>query len=358
MNNSAAPTPTDVERAAVDQLRRCLPEGWQVSETTLNRDWLQGADLALDVSKPGVGRATLLLEVSQNLDRRDVLLMATTDPVEGFPFTRVVASRYLSKSVREALTEKGISFIDATGNIRLTVDTPVIYISDRGADRDPWARGRPKGNLKGEPAARVVRTLLDFRRDWRVRDLITVSGASTGTMYRVLDYLMREDLVDNREDFYVVKDWVRLLRTWSEDSSFESTNRVMTFIEPRGIEIFLQKITGEQQALYAVTGSVAANEWVSYAPTKATYVYVPSIQDVSDRWGLRPNTTAPNVILLEPKQKNSAAFANTRRSSAGYRTAATAQVAADLLNGPGREPSEGEFLLEWMQAHESEWRRD
>lgn len=33
------------------------------------------------------------------------------------------------------------------------------------------------------------------------------------------------------------------------------------------------------------------------------------------------------------------------------------QVAVDLLTGPGRNPGEGVALLDWMEAHESQWRR-
>jgi hypothetical protein len=35
---------------------------------------------------------------------------------------------------------------------------------------------------------------------------------------------------------------------------------------------------------------------------------------------------------------------------------AASQLAADLLTGPGREPSEGNELLSWMRANEEEWR--
>jgi len=37
--------------------------------------------------------------------------------------------------------------------------------------------------------------------------------------------------------------------------------------------------------------------------------------------------------------------------------AAPSQVAVDLLTGPGRNPSEGQELLEWMKSNEPAWRR-
>ena len=50
-------------------------------------------------------------------------------------------------------------------------------------------------------------------------------------------------------------------------------------------------------------------------------------------------------------------FANTSLSDDGYNIVAPEQAAVDLLSGPGRNPSEGEELLEWMQLNEPEWRR-
>jgi hypothetical protein len=42
----------------------------------------------------------------------------------------------------------------------------------------------------------------------------------------------------------------------------------------------------------------------------------------------------------------------------GSRTyAALSQVAADLLTSPGRGPSEGEALIEWMEENVDAWRR-
>ncbi|MGA2837940.1 MAG: hypothetical protein ABSF84_15205 [Acidimicrobiales bacterium] len=37
----------------------------------------------------------------------------------------------------------------------------------------------------------------------------------------------------------------------------------------------------------------------------------------------------------------------------GIRMAATSQVPADLLTGPGRNPSEATALLDWLTDHEA-----
>lgn len=353
-------TGAEVERRVATRVRESLPATWQVTETFEPNVGARRPDLEIEIEAPDGRRARLVIEVKQVIERRDVARIGeqvrslTTDSTD----VPVVGARYLSPSVRGALTKEGLSYVDVTGNLRIESNSPAVFISWRGEDRDPWRRGRPRGTLKGEPAARVARALLDYRRDWRVRELIAASGASSGATYRVLEYLQREDLVEKIGDLYRVTDWERLLREWSSDAAFRDTTRAMAFIEPRGVDYFLTKLTEDPRFPVAVTGSAAAREWASYAPAKAAIVYVSSIQETSEEWGLRSNAVAPNVVLLEPATIGDVPFRNSAKSAAGYPIAAPAQVAADLLNGPGREPAEGEFLIEWMKVNEGKWRRD
>ena len=140
----------------------------------------------------------------------------------------LVAARYLSPPVRARLAKEGLSYVDATGNLRVEVSSPGLFLSDRGADRDPWrGPGRPRGTLNGAPAARIVRAVSDFRGPWAVRELVDVAKVSTGAAYRVVDYLEREDLATRQPDGKVaVPDWVRLLRRWSDDYGFVRDSRI------------------------------------------------------------------------------------------------------------------------------------
>lgn len=354
-----APTTADLRRQIVTLVRDRVPPSWDLVECdSAPASGRSGADLVLQLQAPGAQVANLRVEVKQMLARRDVARLADEVRAGGNQSSAlVVAARYLSPSVREALAEAGVSYADATGNVRISVDSPALFIADHGEDRDPWRKGRPLGTLKGEPAARVVRALLDNDRDWTARELVAASGASTGATYRVLEYLEREDLLVKEGARSRVTDWERLLRSWSEQAPFQATTRVMAFIEPRGIDEVQDKIASRRRFRAAVTGSVAAKQWATYAPARALYVYVSSIQEAAEHWGLRPNAAAPNVILLEPQSIGDVPFRNTVESSEGYPVAAPAQVAADLLNGPGREPEEAEYLMEWMRANQGRWRR-
>ena len=318
------------------------------------------------LTAPNGETSALVFESKRIVERRDLAriqdaLQSTLDGPSG-QSTGVLAARYLSPPARTELDELGLSYIDATGNMRITLDTPALYIGDRGADNDPWrGAGRPRGTLKGEPAARVVRTLVDNNREWGIKDLVSAAGVSVGATYRVVEYLRAEGLLQERRGpgEVVVGDWVRLLRESSRDYNLIEKNRVRQYIEPRGVNAFLARAAESVIAPYAVTGSVAAAMWAPYAPyapARSVFIYVSDVEAAAQAWNLRPSEAAPNILLIEPKSAKDVVFTNTSRNADGLILAAPSQVAVDLMNGPGRNPAEAEELLTWMSANESQWR--
>jgi hypothetical protein len=348
----------EILRDCTDLLRDRLPDDWRVSVQQEPPD--AGFDGVLTVTGPGKEDARFVVETKRLLVRRDVPLVsqrlrdATTRAVPDSQ--SMVMSRYLAPTVREALVAEGMSYIDATGNILVRASQPGLFVRDRGADRDPWrGPGRPRGTLAGEPAARVVRTLVGYRGPWSARDLVRASGASTGATYRVLEFLDEEGLVEKAQTQYIVTDWVRLLHRWSQDYGFLSSNRTFTYVEPRGIAALVQKLVETKFATYAVTGSVAAAQWAPYAPARSAMVYVADAAQAAAAWGVRPTGKGANLILAEPRYD--IVFADATTSDEGYAIVAPEQTAVDLLTEPGRNPSEGEELISWMQLNESVWRR-
>ncbi|WP_432885074.1 helix-turn-helix domain-containing protein [Kribbella sp. CA-245084] len=361
MATSPAPlTEADVLARGKEILSERLPEGWEVRAVTSSRD--RGTDGIVDLRSPDGALRRLVFEVKRTVESRDVQaihdqITRYASDVTGSPeVTGVVAARYLSPPVRQKLIEAGLSFVDATGNVRITSPAPGLFVSDRGADRDPWrGPGRPRGSLKGAPAAQVVRALLDYDRRWPIRALVETSGASTGAAYRVVQFLEEEGLVERHASQVVVPEWQPLLRRWSRDYELVASNRTTTWLAPRGLDRFLSRVA-ESDAEYAVTGTLAAAEWSPYAPARSAMIYTPDVARASATWDLRPVETSANVVLAEPL--STAVFARTRvRTDGGYQIAAPAQVAVDLLTGPGRNPSEGEELIEWMARNERTWRQ-
>lgn len=306
----------------------------------------------------GAGVAALLPAVAKVIvEQRDVPAVSERLRARGEGGEQgVVVARYLSDPVQERLEQAGISYVDATGNMLVRLTSPALYVRARGETVDPWrGPGRPPGALKGDPAARVVRTLLDIAEPRPARRLALDSGASTGSVYRVLGLLEAEELVRRDEKSrVVVDDWVALARRWSQDYGF-SSNSITRWLAPRGLPSLMERIAASEGPAYAVTGSEAGSTWAQVAAVRNAMVYTPSPEDAAAAWGLYPVETGVNVLLAEPSCPVVLEGAAARDD--GLVLAAPSQVAVDLMTGPGRAPAEAEALISWMVSHEPTWRR-
>lgn len=351
-------TEAEVLRRAERILAERLPTGWSirpVSDRLVDRR----IDGLLELLAPDGNSTTLVLEAKRVLEGRDVASLH--EKLASFsrqlPNSQaVVVARYLSPPVRARLVAAGLSYVDATGNVRVEVPSPGLFVSDRGADGDPWrGPGRPRGTLKGVPAAKIVRTVADISGPWAVREIVDVAKVSTGAAYRVVDFLEREGLALRDETGLVnIISWAEVLRRWSEDYGLTRNSRVTRWIAPRGLPDLLAQTAKNPQVTYAVTGTLAAAEWAAYAPARLAMIYTADAGQAAEVWGLRPAEAGANVMLAEPEID--IVFVRTLTTRADVRIAAPTQVAVDLMSGPGRSPSEAEELLEWMTNNESSWR--
>jgi hypothetical protein len=84
-------------------------------------------------------------------------------------------------------------------------------------------------------------------------------------------------------------------------------------------------------------------------------VYVTDAKRAAREWDLRASDRGVNVLLAEPAF--SVVLARTWHELDGLTVAAPAQVAVDLMSGPGRSPAEAEELVDWMGRNEYSWRQ-
>jgi len=353
----------DVLRTAVSLLQERMPPGWG-ADAEFDRCVVPngGIDALVVLTAPGGERVSVVVGGRAGLVVRDLpgvidQLEQARAGVDG-PTVPMVVARYLSEPVRDWLERNNVAYADATGNLRLPVASPgaYLYLADRGADQDPWRRpGRPRGTLNGAPAARVVRALADLSTPLPITALIRAARSSTGVTYRVLDFLDGEALITRGERGLVTEvRWRALLERWSRDYSFQRDNTVAQYLQPRGVPALLAGLPGLGDRMdYAVTGSLAAQQWAPYAPARLATVFVEDPAEAAQAMGLRSVDRGANVLLAAPG--SDVVFDRTREID-GVRYAAPSQVATDLLTGPGRNPSEGQELLDWMETNESAWR--
>ncbi len=263
----------------------------------------------------------------------------------------LVAAPYLSRSVREVLEDEGLSYADQTGNVRIVLDEPGLYVVTNGAASNPWPEER-RFTLRGAKAGRVVCALAGSTPPIGVRELAAAAGTDPGYVSRLLGMLDREAVVDRTRRGRVERlDWQKLLLRWSEEAPIESRNTASTWLAPRGLKSLWDGLRGADFP-YLVTGSAVAASVAPVAPTRLVSVYVEDAEAVARALGLRAAEAGANVVLLQPDDDSLFERADDRD---GLRSARLPLVVADLLSGPGRSPAEAEALMDWMAAHEEVW---
>jgi hypothetical protein len=334
---------TDIPAGTLDVLSRRLPPSWRIAGSG------PGGAITLRAPDGSTGRMTVVNR--RRLDPRDVLAMERLAGrnLDG----QLVVAPFLSARARELLRDAGASYADATGNVRIALPKPGLFIEAEGARKDPTREKRPLASLKGPAAGRVIRALCDVRPPYGVRRLSDIAQTPPASVSRVIALLQREALVDRDERGRVsAVDWAKLLQRWAQDYQVLSSNEPASFLDPRGVSAFLQRVPTYKRPI-AVTGSLAALRRAPVAPPRMAMAYVEDPAAAAKALALRPADAGANVMLLRPFDP--VVFARSWTEE-GVSFAALSQVAADLLSSPGRGPAEGEELIAWMGKHPDAWR--
>lgn len=334
-----------------------VPSGWTVcSELPMPADQ-PAVDLLIEMTSPAGETALLAVEIKVRVEPRSVPELAwriremTNEGMSGV--VPVLGAAYLSPRARELLRGLDVGYIDTTGNVRITASFPGLFISDVGDDRDPWPQRDVLQSLRGRGAACAVRAIVDVAPPFGVRELAEVTGIPAPTLSRVVRLLEREGVVARQSRGRVeAVDWQGAIRRWAEDYDQAGSNTVTTLLEPRGLAAITEKLRAATID-YAATGAFAAQCFDPVAPARVAALYVTDAVVAMKSLGLRETDTGANVVLLEPFDP--VVFERTVERD-GLRCVAPSQLAVDLLTGPGREPSEGEQMLNWMKKNENAWR--
>jgi hypothetical protein len=356
--NSGERGTVSLVEAAEDAVRTALPAGWRVE---VRQDSGSGVDALFEISAPDGTVATVLIEAKTNLEPRDVSRVAAQ--IERYAGAHInsamVVTPFASPMARDGLARLDLGWFDLSGNLRLRVDRPSIFIDRVGAHRNPAAEpaDRRLKSLRGPSAAKVVLYLADCELPMGVRALASAVGVSVSTSARVLDLLDREAVISRDDQGQVSR--VRkaaLVRRWTEDYGLTRSNEVIAAVDPRGLDHALESLRDCTQS-YTTTGSVAQRGYlpsgvVPVSPLMSLTVYADNPVVFMRATGLRKTERGSNVLVVKPFDEVVHSKAQTID---GIRRAAPAQVIADLLTAPGRSTEEAEQLIEILAADDPAW---
>jgi hypothetical protein len=345
--------------AAVAWLRERIPSAWSVEATNQEATGAgRGRPDGTIVINGQSVFATLAVEAKRSLGPRDVAglfgSVGRTLRALSPNIPILVVAPWLSPRTRELLAAEGINYLDLTGNALVRLENPAFFIQSQGADRDPSPTPRGKARVRGPKAARLIRTLVDVRPPYGVRDLAEAAGLAPGYVSRLLDALDDDALIERTKRGQVESvDIAGLLRRWAENYELFRSNDARPYLAARGAEDALGRFPELATVRTAVTGSFAAVRLSPVAAPALLTVYCDDSSAVANALDLIPADQGANVVLLRPFDP--IVWERTAEEY-GVRYVAPSQATVDCLTGNGRMPAEGEALINWLLANESNWR--
>jgi len=359
--------------AARQAIRSILPSEWSVTSNQSSaaagshRDYRPDAELVI-TARDGT-TAVVLVEckgvvVPRDVDRisRQLASYGYTAIVgEGEAKGAMLVAPFVSPTTRVQLDRHGLGWFDLTGNLRLRLDRPAVFLDREGAERSGFRdpADRLLKSLRGPAAARVVLRLCETSLPVGVRDLGVQAEVGAATSARVLELLDREAVVTRDENGLVTAvDKRALVGRWARDYKVMTSNEVVATLDPRGLSHALKALSSVDKR-FAVTGSAAARAYLPgdvtpVSPLVSLSVYAEDPLALMDQLGLRVVERGTNVLVL--KAYDDSVYQRSRRID-GIDYAAPAQVVADLLTGPGRSSEEAEQLTVVLESNESGWER-
>ncbi len=352
---------------AISWLQTNLPETWKAetaSQTIISQGQSRApkvVDALITITPPQQGGGIqLLVEAKTTFAPRDAeqlfsgVALQLRNLNSNYPI--LVVAPWLSERTQEILTKEDINYLDLTGNVRIALNYPPVFITHRGALRNPAPSPRAPARLKGPKAGRLARFLIDVAPPYGVSQIAQVTGLAPGYISRLLTSLDDDALIERaRRGEVVAVDIPQLLRRWTQTYDVFKSNETSSFVAPQSPEAVLSRLSSlsSSSPTVAVTGSFSAIRFAPVAAPSLLVMYCSEPNKLAEELRLLPADRGSNVALLRPFDP--VVWQRTTEQS-GVTYAAVSQTAVDCLTGNGRMPAEGDALTTWMEDNETQWR--
>ncbi len=364
------PTEAETLRKVLNELQSRLPTGWTLSspgpvtrtgsrvegitESFLSISAIDGrvADITIEIMRDGSPQAT----------RASIQKLRELEPGTDF----LILAPFLSRRSRELAEAEGVNYADVTGNVRVALTNPALFLHDHGADVNPFPGKGPERGLSGVAAGRIVLTLCDrilADEPLTLTEVAARSRVSLSYLSRIIALLERENLVERASRGPIMAvERSGLVRRWAEDYTLLSSNRGYLYLDPRGaahtLDMMGTKAFQSTVFPFAVSGSFAAYRYAPISSPSRLVCFVDDPDMAAQSLDISPATGTGNVFILTPRDSTLYEWTTAWERDeweVAVPCAPPAQIVADCLSGPDRMPEEGEALLSWLQSNRSSW---
>ena len=246
MTANLTPEEKTLIEQAISWLQANLPETWKVegtSQTVASPNQSRTPkviDALITVTPPQQGGGvSLLVEAKTTFAPRDAerlfsgMARQLRNLNPNYPI--LVVAPWLSERAQEVLIEEDINYLDLTGNVRIALNHPALFVTHRGASRNPTPSPRAPARLKGPKAGRLARLLIDITPPYGVNQIAEVTGLTQGYISRLLTSLDDDAIIERaRRGQVIAVDIPQILRRWTQTYEVFRSNQMSSFVAPQG----------------------------------------------------------------------------------------------------------------------------
>lgn len=262
----------------------------------------------------------------------------------------VLVVPYMTPAGAKAADDRGLNWIDLSGNAHLRDDQ--LYVWVQGRPNQFATAGRPSSPFAPK-SSRVARAmLLDPERWWMQKELAEHTDLDPSRVSRIVHRLDDDALLERDGSRLHPRDPELLLDAWADDYRFDRHDIITGHLSGSGVELVRElheRLAGEQID-HAFTGLPAAWLIDGFARFRLASVYVTGDpRAAADAVGLRRNERGANVQLIGPEDRG---VFDGRNELDGLPCVSPVQVFLDLTHLPERAAEAAEQL----RSNGSLWR--
>jgi hypothetical protein len=266
----------------------------------------------------------------------------------------VLVVPFMSEAGRAQVRDRGINYIDLSGNVHVAFDNVLIHKTSSG---NAFASERAGINIFSDKASLILRELLTEPEEYRtVRALAESASVSVGWASEVLSELEDRGYLDRRPRRGCrIRRIEHLLDDWTSRYSFLGRNRVRSlFIDAVSIDETLDRLRGSKAAQgvsYALTVHAGARLVAPFVQYNECHLYVggpkdfeAQVESLAGGLHLTEPHAGGNLHIAKPYYEQGAFHG--ARIIEGLNVVSDLQLYLDLATFPIRGPEQAEKVLE------------
>jgi len=251
---------------------------------------------------------------------------------------------YITPQTAEICSQDGIGYMDFAGNCRLTFGG--VYIEQSG-NPNPLSEKRDLRSIYSPKAARILRVILNNpQRNWKMQELAREAAVSLGQTANVKKLLDARELIEKKDNGFVLREPFTLLSEWSRNYVFRK-NRARDFYSLKSIpdiEAEIAEVCERNKITYALTGFSGAARFTSAVRYQRVMAFVDAEEDqLLKLFEFKEVSSGANVTLLIPYDAGVYYGVTTKE---GTRVVSPVQLYLDLTGFKGRGEEAANALLE------------